>query len=86
MMRDYYDEDRVLSISAVGEALVALESEIAMLERDAVKMHSQLAHITAKQRICTVAIKKLLEAANGGIYPAPKHWPEFPELSHKDEA
>ena len=81
-----YSEGYMMSVSAVGEALIALEQEIEKLEHDAARMHRQLAHITAKQRICTAAIKKLLETANNGVYPTPRTWPEFPELSHKDEA
>ncbi|OHD24960.1 MAG: hypothetical protein A2Y38_20240 [Spirochaetes bacterium GWB1_59_5] len=83
MTYDYCDE-RPPSISAVGEALVALDAEIEKLEHDAVKLHRQIAHITVKQRICNAAIKKILEKANNGVYPPPCPHQEFPELSGAD--
>ena len=70
MTYDDLADDRSLSLSAVGEALCALDGEIARLEQEACTYYQRIAYVTEKQRICQAAIKKLLMAANNGAYPA----------------
>lgn len=61
MSTDTDTDDGLPCISAVGIALIALEKEIAELEHESIMLHRKLAHITAKQRICTSTIKRILE-------------------------
>lgn len=76
-------EAREVSISSIGEALVALDAEIARLEQEACQYYKRIAYVTEKQRICQAAIKRLLCDANGGQYP-PRITPAFiPELNHR---
>lgn len=64
----YQDTERSVSISVVGQSLIALELEISKLEEDAALMHRRLALITTKQRICTETIQKLLKQSLLGNY------------------
>ena len=81
---DYSSSDKNPSISAVGEALLALDKELeALADQDEALMVKRL-HIHNKMRLCTEAIKKLLTEANHGVYPPPCPSRRFPELNMID--
>ena len=72
--------ERVPSISAVGEALVSLEQEIARLEEEEGRLIARRQLVHRKLFICHETIRQLLLKA-GGQYCA-KDWPKFEELNH----
>ena len=81
---DYSSSDKNPSISAVGEALLALDKELeALADQDEALMVKRL-HIHQKMKLCTEAIKKLLVKANNGVYPPPGPAMRFPELNMLD--
>ena len=81
---DYSSSDKNPSISAVGEALLALDKELeALADQDEALMVKRL-HIHQKMKLCTEAIKKLLVKANNGVYPTPCPAMRFPELNMVD--
>lgn len=81
---DYSSSDKNPSISAVGEALLALDKELeALADQDEALMVKRL-HIHQKMKLCTEAIKKLLVKANNDVYPPPCPAMRFPELNMID--
>lgn len=81
---DYSSSEKNPSISAVGEALLALDKELeALADQDEALMVKRL-HIHQKMKLCTEAIKKLLVKANNGVYPPPCPAMRFPELNMID--
>lgn len=84
-MADYYKENDVtVSVSSVGEALIAMEEEIEKLEDESARLHIRLKAITAKQRVCTSVIQKLLMNSLGGVMPPPCPKDRYPELNTAD--
>jgi hypothetical protein len=71
--------DRTVSISAVAEALLALEDEIKQLQIDAERHYIKMTLAMQKMAICREAIDKTLLAAAGGVRPRcpTGHWPEL---------
>ena len=81
---DYSSSDKNPSISAVGEALLALDKELeALADQDEALMVKRL-HIHQTMKLCTEAIKTLLVKANNGVYPPPCPTMRFPELNMID--
>jgi hypothetical protein len=81
---DYSSSDKNPSISAIGEAILALDKELeALADQDEILMVKRL-HIHQKMKLCTEAIKKLLVKANNGVYPPPCPVMRFPELNMID--
>ena len=79
-----WPESSTVSVSAVGEALLALDKELeALADQDEALMVKRL-HIHQKMKLCTEAIKKLLVKANNGVYPPPCPAMRFPELNMID--
>ena len=72
--------ERTPSISAVGEALVALEIELEELAQQDEMLVLRRRLIHKKMEICHKTIKDILIGA-GGKYKA-KDWPKFEELNH----
>lgn len=76
------DDRKHIHISAVGEALVALERELADLEREDERLIARRRLVYNKMSVCHTAIRDLLLKA-GGQY-ATRTWPSYPELSNPD--
>lgn len=84
---DYSSSDKNPSISAVGEALLALDKELEALADQDEALMVKRQHIHQKMKLCTEAIKaikKLLVKANNGVYPPPCPAMRFPELNMID--
>lgn len=78
-----WGNDSCPSISAIGEALVALEREIAALEQEGGRLMARRNLIQQKLVICHKSIRQLL--VNAGHTYKPKQWPHYPELNRLDE-
>ena len=76
-----YFEDSAPSISAAGAALVALEEEYKRLDQDIEKLFARAGLAMQKQKILLESIRKIMLAANGGVFPPPCPERRFPELS-----
>lgn len=76
-----YWEDHCVNISAIGEALTALDAEYDKLDEEVKNLFARAGLAMKKQKACVDAIKKLLAASNGGVYPEARDWPKFPELN-----
>lgn len=61
--------DEEVSISAVGEALVALEGELERLEFESERLHAKLKLAHTKMEVCRKAIHTLLVKSAGSMYP-----------------
>ena len=73
------DEDVVLSVSALGEALIALEDEDLALAEEMERSAARMRHYVVKRKIIHATIRKLLD--NAGMTYARREWPKFPELN-----
>lgn len=71
----------VISISTVGEALLALEREDTALadEMERLMARFRLAH--KKRKVIHEATTRLLTQA--GVAVVAKDWPKYPELNHE---
>ena len=78
-----WGNDSTPSISAVGEALVSLEHEIARLEEEEGRLIARRQLVHRKLFICHETIRQLLLKA-GGLYQA-KTWPRYEELNIIEE-
>lgn len=76
--------DRGVSITAVAEALLALEAEIERLQVEAERHYTRMNHALTKMQICREAMDKTLLAATGGIRPRSPA-ARFPELHSIDD-
>ena len=65
---DSEENDRNVSISAVGAALIALEDELNTLERESEMHHTRMRLAHTKMDICRAAIHKLLVNTVGPLY------------------
>lgn len=83
-MNASFSNDMNPSISATGEARLALDKELEALADQDERLMIQRLHIHQKMKQCTDAIKKLLVTANGGVYPKPCPSAKFPELHSID--
>lgn len=61
-------EDKEVSISSVAHAMLALESEIKALEREAEMHHTKMKLAYAKMDICRITISKLLAKTHDAMY------------------
>ena len=83
-MNASFSNDMNPSISATGEALIALDKELEELADQDERLMIKRLHIHQKMKQCTDAIKRLLVVANNGVYPQPCPSGRFPELHSID--
>ena len=62
-------EERRPSLSAVGAAMIALETEYDALERDIDNLLRRVGLAMKKQRICLDTLQSLAQGINKGEYP-----------------
>jgi hypothetical protein len=73
------DEALTLSVSALGEAMIALDQEDMKLADEIDKMAARMRQYVTKRRIIHDTMRKMLSGA--GLAISPKEWPRFPELN-----
>lgn len=73
--------ERTPSLSAIGTAMVALETEYADLEQDIERLLKRVGLAMQKQRICLDSLKTLAARINCGVYPPKAPYQRFPELN-----
>ena len=79
-----FSSDFSPSISATGEALIALDAEMRSMEQEYKMLCIRAKHMLTKMQLCHDAIKKLLVTANDGMYPPACPSGHFPELHSLD--
>ncbi len=70
-----------VSISTIGEALVALDREESSLAAEMERLAQRFRHIAEKRRIIHEATTRLLKQV--GVEVREKQHQSFPELSHR---
>ena len=76
------DDEPIVTITAIGEALMAIDQELMKLEREDEQLMCRRKLIHEKQKILHVSMRKLL--LDAGVHYTPRNWPHYPEFQTVD--